>query len=119
YDFLRRQILAAGCDVLAVNTGPLGTTDLFPVYIESDEVARAGGGDLSALRAKRDRGEAMKVMGAGAAKLASQLYDEGGFNGIIGMGGTGGSAVVTAAMRGLPIRVPKLCVSTAAGTANA
>jgi len=119
YDFLRRQILTAGCDVLAVNTGPLGTTDLFPVDIEADEVARAGGGDLAALRAKHDRGEAMKVMSAGAIAVVRRLFQQGRFDGVIGMGGTGGSAVVTAAMRPLPVGVPKLCVSTAAGTATA
>ena len=35
--------------------------------------------------------------------------------GIIGMGGSGGSSVITAAMRALPIGVPKVCVSTVAG----
>ena len=119
YDFLRSRIVANGCDVLAINTGPLGTTDLFPVEIEADEIARAGGGDLAALRARQDRGEAMKVMTAGAVAVVRRLFDQRRFDGIIGMGGTGGSAVVTAAMRGLPVGVPKLCVSTAAGSANA
>ena len=119
YDYLRRQIVANGCDVLAVNTGPLGTTDLFPVDIEADEVARAGGGDLAQIRRQQDRGDAMKVMSAGAAAVVRRLLEQRRFNGIIGMGGTGGSAVVTAAMRALPIGVPKLCVSTAAGTPTA
>lgn len=33
---------------------------------------------------------------------------------LVGMGGTGGTTVVTAAMRALPVGVPKVCVSTAA-----
>ena len=119
YDFLRRQLAANGCDVLAVNVGTLGTTMLFPVDVEALDVARAGGGELSRLRERRDRGEAMKVMAAGAAVVARRLYDQGRFAGVIGMGGTGGSAVVTAAMRALPVGVPKLCVSTAAGTPTA
>src|SRR3954447_574527 len=119
YDFLRRRIVANACDVLAVNIGPLGTTDLFPVEIEADEVARVGGGDLSAIRARKDRGEAMKVMSAGAVAVVRRLLEQRRFDGIVGMGGTGGSAVVTAAMRALPVGVPKLCVSTAAGSANA
>ena len=119
YDFLRRQVISNGCDVLAVNTGPLGTTELFPVDIEAGEVAAAGGGDLSRIRERHDRGEAMKVMTAGAAAVVKRVYDQRRFGGIIGMGGTGGSAVVTAAMRALPLGVPKVCVSTAAGTPNA
>jgi len=114
YAFLRERIQAGGGEVLAINTGVLGTTDLFPVDVEADEVARAGGGDLPALREKQDRGEAMKVMTAGAAAVAKRLHDEGTFDGIIGMGGTGGTTIVAAAMRALPVGVPKVCVSTAA-----
>jgi uncharacterized protein (UPF0261 family) len=114
YAFLRERILARGHRVLSINTGVLGSTDLFPVDLEADEVARAAGADISALRDKRDRGEAMKAMSAGAAAAVRALYDEGRFDGIIGMGGTGGTSVVTAAMRALPFGVPKVCVSTAA-----
>ncbi len=118
YDFLRRQIVSGGCKVLTVNTGTLGTTDLFPVDVEAEEVARAGGGDLPSVRQKQDRGEAMKLMSAGAAAVVRRLYEGKRFDGVVGMGGTGGSSVVAAAMRALPLGVPKLCVSTAAG-ANA
>ena len=114
YAFLRRRILERGHAVLAVNTGVLASTDLFGVDVEAGEVAKAGGGDLAALREKKDRGEAMKVMTAGARVLVASLYAEGRFAGLIGMGGTGGSTVVAAAMRALPVGVPKVCVSTAA-----
>jgi len=114
YAFLREQILLRGDTVLAVNTGVMGTTDLFPVGVEAAEVAKAGGADLEALRQRKDRGEAMKVMCAGAAAVAKSLYDQKRFDGIIGMGGTGGTTVVTSAMRALPVGVPKVCVSTAA-----
>ena len=99
---------------LAINTGVLGTTDLFEVGVAADQMAAAGGGDLGALRDKNDRGEAMKVMAAGAPVLVKRLYEEGGFDGIIGMGGGGGTAVITAGMRALPVGVPKVCVSTVA-----
>ena len=56
----------------------------------------------------------MKVMGAGSAAVARRLHDAGRFDGIVGMGGSGGSSVVTAAMRALPVGVPKVCVSTVA-----
>jgi uncharacterized protein (UPF0261 family) len=115
YAFLRDAIVRQGGQVLAVNTGVLGTTELFPVEIEAAEVARAGGGDLDALSSNRDRGQAMSVMAAGAAAVARRLHDEGRVAGIIGMGGTGGSSVITAAMRALPIGIPKVCVSTVAG----
>ncbi|MFT5087496.1 MAG: hypothetical protein ACI906_000564 [Candidatus Latescibacterota bacterium] len=114
YAFLRAEILARGYDVLAVNTGVVGEAEGFPVDVGADKVAEAGGVALAALRAKADRGEAMKVMSAGAAVWAKKLYEEGLFAGVIGMGGSGGSSVVTAAMRALPVGVPKVCVSTVA-----
>ncbi|MSR83517.1 MAG: UPF0261 family protein [Candidatus Latescibacteria bacterium] len=115
FAFLRQQILAQGHRVLMVNTGVMGSTDLFSVDVEAEAVAREGGAELEVLRAKKDRGEAMKAMSQGAALLVRQLYDQGRFDGIIGMGGTGGTSVVSAGMRGLPLGVPKICVSTAAG----
>ncbi|NQZ70186.1 MAG: Tm-1-like ATP-binding domain-containing protein [Lentisphaeria bacterium] len=114
YDFLRQQILAKGHQVLTVNTGVLGTTDLFTVDVEADQIAAAGNGSLDALRESKDRGDAMKIICAGAPIVIAQLYEQGKFDGIIGMGGTGGTTVVTSAMRALPVGVPKVCVSTAA-----
>ena len=114
YAFLRQQIVGWGNSLLSVNTGVMGTTKLFPVDVEAEEVARAGGGDLKALREKKDRGEAMAVMARGAEAISRKLHAEGKFDGIIGMGGSAGTAIVTAAMRSLPIGVPKVCVSTVA-----
>ena len=114
YAFLREQILARGHEVLSVNTGVMGGCGAFAVDVDASEVAAAGGASLESLRAAGDRGAAMKAMGEGAAKVAEQWYAEGRFDGIVGMGGSGGSSVVTAAMRALPVGVPKVCVSTVA-----
>jgi len=114
--FVRNEILARGHQVLTVNVGTLGTTDLFPVDVEADRIAAAGGADLHALRATHDRGAAMKVMSAGAPIVVAQLYAEGRFDGIIGMGGSGGTSMITAGMRALPVGLPKLCVSTVTAT---
>ena len=93
YAFVREQILARGHEVLTVNTGITGSTDLFPVDVQASEVAQAGDGSLEQLRERKDRGEAMKVMCAGAPAIVKSLYDRRMFDGIIGMGGTGGTAV--------------------------
>ncbi len=114
YGFVRQRILDRGHEVLTVNTGIMGSTDLFPVDVEADKVAEAGGDSLAALRKKKDRGAAMKTMCAGAPAIVKALHDDGRLSAIVGMGGTGGTTVVTAAMRALPIGFPKVCVSTAA-----
>ncbi|MCB0084232.1 MAG: Tm-1-like ATP-binding domain-containing protein, partial [Caldilineaceae bacterium] len=112
--FVRDEILRRGHQVFTINVGTLGTTELFPVDVEADQVAAAGGGDLAALREAHDRGDAMRVMSAGAPVIVSRLFAEGKFDGIIGMGGSGGTTVITAGMRSLPVGVPKVCVSTIA-----
>ena len=114
YSFLRERILECGCEVVSINAGIDGSTDLFPVDVEAEAVADAGGKSLAELRQERDRGNAMSVMSAGAAVLARKMFDDGKFDGIIGMGGSGGTGIVTSAMKTLPIGVPKFCVSTLA-----
>jgi uncharacterized protein (UPF0261 family) len=53
-------------------------------------------------------------MARGAAAVVERLHAEGRLDAIGGLGGSGGSALVTHAMRELPIGVPKLMVSTVA-----
>ena len=114
FAFLRERIIENGCEVLAINAGVDGSTDLFPIEVEASIVAAEGGEAIAALRDLGDRGRAITVMSDGAALIARRMFDEGKFDGIIGMGGSGGTGVVTAAMRALPVGVPKICVSTLA-----
>jgi len=114
YAFLRERILAQGCEVVSVNAGVFGSTELFPVDVEAGEVARNGGEALMVLRDQQDRGKAMEVMSRGAMWLVQDLFQAGRFDAIIGMGGSGGTSIVTTAMRKLPLGVPKVCVSTLA-----
>jgi len=114
YNFVRKLIEAQDCKILTMNVGVLGRTDLFPIDIDNAEVAKAGGSDINQLQKDKDRGAAMKVMTRGVAVLAENLYGEGKFDGVFGMGGSGGTSVITAAMRAVPIGVPKVMVSTVA-----
>jgi uncharacterized protein (UPF0261 family) len=112
--FLRQELLKLGHQVLTINIGVLGTTTLFPVSFETDDVLRSVGIDLNQTRTQRDKGAAMKALDQGAPQLVRQLYEQGQFDGIIGMGGSAGSAIIASAMRSLPIGIPKLLVSTVA-----
>lgn len=114
YDFVKKLIEAQGCKVLTMNFGVLGKMNLFRIDIDNAEVARAGGGDINQLQKDKDRGVAMKVMSKGITVLCEKLYKEGKFDGVLGMGGSGGTSVITSGMRALPIGVPKVIVSTVA-----
>jgi uncharacterized protein (UPF0261 family) len=113
FAFLKTEIEKRGCKTLVVDTGVLGTA-LFPPDVSREKVATAGGAALSNLIAQHDRGVAMAVMQKGAEAVARQLYHDRKIDGIISMGGGGGSSVGTAAMRALPVGFPKVMVSTVA-----
>ncbi|MBV9104715.1 MAG: Tm-1-like ATP-binding domain-containing protein [Verrucomicrobia bacterium] len=113
FAFLRLEIEKRGCRALVINVGVLGAP-LFQPEISADQIAAAGGGHLTDLVARHDRGQAMEVMNRGAAVLVKKLYGEGKFDGIISMGGGGGTGIAASAMRALPVGVPKVLVSTVA-----
>src|SRR5262249_15554558 len=50
----------------------------------------------------------------GVAKIAVDLLAKGQVDGVLGLGGSAGTTIGTAAMRALPFGVPKLMVSTLA-----
>jgi len=113
FAYVKRLIEGHGLDTLVVDAGVLEEPKLMP-DVSRAEVAQAGGRSIEELVEKKDRGEAMEVMSRGAAVVVSRLYKAGKLDGIIGMGGSGGTAVTTAGMRALPVGVPKVMVSTVA-----
>ncbi|MEB2779024.1 Tm-1-like ATP-binding domain-containing protein [Algoriphagus sp. C2-6-M1] len=114
FAFLRDCLQAQGAEVLTVNVGVLGTTELFPVTIESEEICEAAGENLTSLRGKNDRGYAMEIMGLGAAKVLEELSNQKKFDAVIGMGGGSGTYVTLKSMQFLPLGLPKICISTLA-----
>jgi uncharacterized protein (UPF0261 family) len=96
-----------------VDFGVLGDPPFAP-DITADEVARAGGASLAELRRGEDKSRAMQVMTTGLVRIVKDLYQQGKLGGILGMGGGGGTSLATAAMRELPVGVPKVMLSTVA-----
>jgi uncharacterized protein (UPF0261 family) len=114
YRFLQECIETRGHRTLLIDVGVLGEPGV-QADISREEVAAAGGASLAELVTRQDRGEAMAAMSRGAVALLPRLYAEGRFQGVIALGGSGGSSVACAAMRALPLGVPKVMVSTVAG----
>ncbi|MDO6602244.1 Tm-1-like ATP-binding domain-containing protein [Arenibacter palladensis] len=114
FGFLYGCLIGLGVKVITINTGVLGSTDLFPVNFEAMEVALSGGSTLTDLRENKDRGSAIEVMGNGAAAIVEDLFKMKKANGIIGMGGGGGTFIALKAMQSLPFGFPKICISTLA-----
>jgi uncharacterized protein (UPF0261 family) len=111
--FARDVIEAQGLDVHVVDAGVLDDPEFEPGTAAA-AVAEAAGTTLAQLREEADRGEAIEAMGDGAAAIARQLHDDGVLDGVLGLGGSGNTSIATAAMRALPVGVPKLMISTMA-----
>ncbi|MGP6159500.1 MAG: Tm-1-like ATP-binding domain-containing protein [Vulcanimicrobiaceae bacterium] len=114
YEYLRSLLRDRhGVDVLLVDVGILGFAET-KADVSRAEVARAAGADIAALAAAGDRGAAIATMADGLATVVRDLHARGRLDGILSVGGSGNSSLVSAAMRALPIGVPKLIVSTMA-----
>ncbi len=113
YRFMRDRIQAEGCEVILVDAGIMGPPQVQP-DIRREDVAQAVGADVTALAEAGDRGVAVETMASGATAIIGQLFEQGRLDGILGLGGSGGSSLATGAMRALPVGVPKLMVSTVA-----
>lgn len=112
YLYVKELIESLGLGTFTIHTGVFEPT--FKPDISNAQVAEAAGMDIKTLVDKKDRALATEVLSKGMEKLVLKLYKQGKFHGIISFGGTGGTSLVTPAMRALPIGVPKVMVSTVA-----
>ncbi len=113
FQFVRDLIQQAGIPTLVIDAG-VTQPPAFPPDITREEVFRAAGTSLGAVVKAGDRGQAIEAAARGAAKLVSDLHTQGKVDGVLGLGGSAGTTIGTAAMRALPFGVPKLMVSTLA-----
>ena len=108
--YIKELLEEVGLKTFMVDTGvfePKFTPD-----VTNAEVAKAAGADIKELAKKKDRALATEILSLGMEKLIPELYHQGKFDGIISIGGSGGTSLVSPAMRALPIGVPKLMLST-------
>lgn len=117
FAFVKQRITHNGFGVLTIDFGVLGTPESM-TDITREQVAAAAGTSLADLVAKKDRGAAITAMTKGVGAYLSRLFEEGRIHGVLAMGGGAGTTVGTAAMRRLPLGVPKMMVSTLAATTS-
>jgi uncharacterized protein (UPF0261 family) len=106
--YIRDLVVAEGLDarVVDVSTRPHASV----VDISAPEVARHHP-DGPAAVFTGDRGSAVSAMADAFARFIAARRDVAG---VIGIGGSGGTALITQGMRALPVGTPKLMVSTVA-----
>ena len=107
--YAAERVRAAGAEAVLVDVGTTGHTDAADVAAREIAAHHPDGAD--AVLSLTDRGEAVTAM---AQALTAWLTGRTDIGAVLGLGGSGNTALVTAAMRALPVGVPKLMVSTVA-----
>ena len=103
----------AGQSPIIIDVGPLTQAGAKADY-GNREIARRAGWDIEELVKTRKRDEIMSAMAKGASSVLLDLFSRDELGGVLGLGGNQGSAISSLAMRGLPIGLPKVLVSTVA-----
>jgi len=115
YKYVKECIEAQAVDVLAVDCGVIGDPYFTP-DIPSSTVAAKAGVTLAEFAERKEGSEgrtrAVLKMGEGLGVVLQELVAEGRIDAVLGMGGTGGTDLLSPAFRKLPIGFPKLIVST-------
>ncbi len=116
HGFVADVIRSLGCDVLLIDLGTSGPPALQP-HIDRHQLRQL----FEEITGERlgpiptDRGQAIAQTGRAAEVVLRRLAGSQSIDGVISLGGTGGTSMATQAMRGLPIGFPKVMVSTIAG----
>ena len=114
FRFIRDLMQEAGLETLTIDIGTIGEPAFTPEVTRA-EVAAAAGADIADFRSGEHKDQAMLAMTNGVVEVVRRLQREGQVAGVFSMGGSGGTAVATAAMRALPVGLPKVMVSTVGG----
>lgn len=108
--FARDLVRAAGQPAVLVDVGTSGPAAA-DADVSAQEVASCHPDGSGAVLGGDDRGAAVAAMAEALTRFLAGRNDVGC---VLGLGGSGNTALVTAAMRALPVGVPKLMVSTVA-----
>lgn len=111
HQFVADCISRNGHQALLVDVGTGSAPSVNP-HISRETVAEMAGVNLGAING--DRGKAVELMSQAAPRVLRKLLDQKRIHGVISLGGGGGTAIGTAAMRALPLGFPKIMVSTLA-----
>jgi uncharacterized protein (UPF0261 family) len=108
-DFAVQCVRLAGIDALLVDVST--ATHTHAADVSALTVAAFHPEGAAAVIGQADRGTAVSAMGKALAIWLPQQNDVAG---VLGLGGSGNTAIVTEAMRALPVGVPKVMLSTLA-----
>ena len=112
-DLIRQLLVGWNVPVTLVDVGALGTPAVV-ADVPRERIFELAGTSLDEIRTRSDRGEAITRAADGAVRLVRDAFARGEVAGVLAIGGSAGTTIGTAAMRALPIGVPKVMLSTLA-----
>lgn len=110
-NYIAGVIRGQGGAALTMDVSVLGNPTAPTDWSKHDVVAEAGT-TIAAIIAAEDENIAMQAMARGSAALATRLYREGRFDGVLVLGGSMGTDLALDLCAALPLGVPKYIVST-------
>jgi len=111
-NYLAALLGRAGVQVVTVDVSTGGQPA--QADIGAREVAACHPNGAGAVFEANDRGQAVIAMSEALCALADERLKRGEIDGMLGIGGSGGTSMVAPAMRRLPLGAPKILVSTMA-----
>ena len=111
--YLRKCLEDSGLEVYHLDASIRHTVDA-GADITPDQIAAAAGKTMAEIRALNHEGKCLEIMIQGAIPCAHALDQRIKLSGIIGAGGSLGTALCTAVMGTFPFGLPKVMISTMA-----
>ncbi|MEI6714608.1 MAG: Tm-1-like ATP-binding domain-containing protein [Verrucomicrobiota bacterium] len=108
HQFIADCISQSGHQAYLIDVGTGGEPQVNP-YMTREAVASVGGINLNSFGNNRDL--AVNAMCEAAPKALLKLIEQHKIHGVISLGGGGGTAIATAAMRALPLGFPKVMLT--------
>ena len=112
--YLKQQIEACGNRAYIIDIALRATPKQYSVDYTQEQVAAGAMVPFSTVLETSLRSEASKYMVTGLTVLIKHLLAEGKLDGIISLGGSGGTTIATGAMQQLPMGIPKVAIGTMA-----
>jgi uncharacterized protein (UPF0261 family) len=109
--YTRDRLRALGATPLVLDSGILGEPIEITADIPREDVARAAGATIEALRAAGSRGAAVERMKDGVRQVALDLLERGQLDGVLCLGGAEGAVMGATAMKALPLGIAKVVVT--------
>ncbi|MBQ7737122.1 MAG: Tm-1-like ATP-binding domain-containing protein [Oscillospiraceae bacterium] len=112
--FLKEQIEACGNNGIIIDVSLRKCDKEYPIDYTQEQVAQAAMIPLATVLGTNLRSEASRYMVAGLNVILQRLLKENKIDGVISLGGSGGTTIATGAMQQLPMGIPKVVVGTMA-----